>query len=234
MKSKLQTLAAAVAMSFSSFSFGVQPAGVANPPPFRAGDSAAVSNSNSAANAASNSAANAAAVSGSASHSNSTSNSIGINSSTNANTVNTGVTNNVAPYQTTIATPTSTSNNTQGDTVVTNNTSLTNSTNVPRQPVATAFAAPLTSGIDTCMGSSSVGAQGVGFGISVGSTWVDENCKRLKNSRELRSMGFSNAAVALLCQDASVADAMRTAGTACPTPVVAKPVAVEFKFPESM
>jgi hypothetical protein len=114
--------------------------------------------------------------------------------------------NNVSPSQSQV----------QGDTVVNVNASGGYiASNIPRAPVATAFSAPLTSGIDTCMGSTSAGVQAVGFGVSVGSTWVDENCKRLKNSRELRSMGYSEAAVALLCQDPAVASAMRTAGTPC-------------------
>jgi hypothetical protein len=66
------------------------------------------------------------------------------------------------------------------------------------------------------MGSSSVGAQGVAFGVSIGTTWRDQNCQRLKNSRELAAMGFDRAAVALLCVDDDVRDAMNTAGTPCP------------------
>jgi hypothetical protein len=66
------------------------------------------------------------------------------------------------------------------------------------------------------MGSSSVGAQGMAFGLSVGTTWRDENCQRLKNSRELAAMGFERAAVALLCVDDDVRGAMTAAGTPCP------------------
>ena len=80
----------------------------------------------------------------------------------------------------------------------------------------TAYAAPVIATEDTCMGSSSVGAQGMAFGLSVGTTWRDDNCQRLKNSRELNAMGFNRAAVALLCVDGDVRDAMNTAGTPCP------------------
>jgi hypothetical protein len=83
-------------------------------------------------------------------------------------------------------------------------------------PVMTAYAAPVIATEDTCMGSSSVGAQSMAFGLSVGTTWRDENCQRLKNSRELNAMGFNGAAVALLCVDDDVRDAMTTAGTPCP------------------
>lgn len=131
--------------------------------------------------------------------------------------------NNVSPSQSSV----------QGDTVVSVSNSTTNVNNIPRQPVATALAPALTSGLDTCMGSSSVGAQGVGFGLSVGSTWIDENCKRLKNSRELRSMGYSEAALALLCQDPAVASAMKTAGTECKIPAVEVTRHVTSPFPSN-
>jgi hypothetical protein len=102
--------------------------------------------------------------------------------------------------------------------VTSNDSTAVNTSNVSnyqRAPVATAFAAPLTSGIDTCMGSSSMGIQGIGFGVSVGSTWTDDNCKRLKNSVRLQSMGFNAAALALMCQEPTVSKAMRVAGTPC-------------------
>ena len=66
------------------------------------------------------------------------------------------------------------------------------------------------------MGSSSIGGQGVGFGLTIGTTWTDTNCQRLKNSRHLASLGFSRAAVALVCVDEDVRDAMASAGTPCP------------------
>jgi hypothetical protein len=84
-----------------------------------------------------------------------------------------------------------------------------------RDPVNTAYAAPLVAGEDTCMGSSSIGGQGVGFGISIGTSWTDENCQRLKNSRQLASLGYQKAAVMLLCINDDVAMAMEAAGTPC-------------------
>lgn len=85
----------------------------------------------------------------------------------------------------------------------------------PRSPVNTAWAAPLTSGFDTCLGSASGGAQTVGFGVSFGTTKVDKNCVRLKNASALNSLGHREAAVALMCQNADVRKAMETAGTPC-------------------
>jgi len=85
-----------------------------------------------------------------------------------------------------------------------------------RTAASTAYAAPIIATEDTCMGSSSVGAQGMAFGLSVGTTWRDHNCQRLKNARELAHMGYDNAAVALLCVDGDVRRAMTRAGTPCP------------------
>jgi len=93
---------------------------------------------------------------------------------------------------------------------------VTVDTHNERAPVNTAYAAPLVSGEDTCMGSSSLGGQAVGFGLSIGTTWTDTNCQRLKNSRQLASLGFTRAAVALVCVDEDVQNAMTAAGTPCP------------------
>ncbi len=83
---------------------------------------------------------------------------------------------------------------------------------------AAAGAAPvfLGSADDTCMGSSSAGGQGAAFGFSLGSTWTDENCKMLKNARELKSQGHHTAAKARLCMDNDNALAFELAGEPCP------------------
>lgn len=106
-----------------------------------------------------------------------------------------------------------------------------------RAPVNTAYAAPLAVGEDTCMGSSSMGAQGVTFGLSIGTTWRDRNCQRLKNSRQLVALGYHNAATALMCQDRGVREAMEEAGTPCPSrasnqPAAFVPVPVPTPAPE--
>jgi hypothetical protein len=95
-----------------------------------------------------------------------------------------------------------------------------------RPPVSTAYAAQLTTGEDTCMGSSSIGAQAVNFGLSLGTTWQDDNCRRLKNSRQLVALGFHRAATALMCVDEDVRAAMIAAGTPCPNGEMAAAVAV--------
>lgn len=86
----------------------------------------------------------------------------------------------------------------------------------PYIPVASSFAAPLTSGLDTCMGSSSGGAAGPGFSLSVGFTWSDKNCLMLKNAREMWNMGLKDAAFARMCMDADNREAVRISGGTCP------------------
>jgi hypothetical protein len=66
--------------------------------------------------------------------------------------------------------------------------------------VNTAYAPALTSGIDTCLGSFSVGAQHTVFGISFGKTTIDDNCVMLKQARMLHEMGLRVAAWQRLCQ----------------------------------
>jgi len=83
---------------------------------------------------------------------------------------------------------------------------------------ATSGAAPifLSTGDDTCMGSSGVGGQGVDFGFSVGSSWTDTNCVMLKNARELKNQGYDKAAKARLCMNDENALAFELAGEPCP------------------
>jgi outer membrane protein OmpA-like peptidoglycan-associated protein len=85
-----------------------------------------------------------------------------------------------------------------------------------RVPVATAFAASLTASQETCMGSRSFGVQTIGFGLSLATTWPDRQCRRIRNARALEDFGYRSAALALLCQDEEVFDAMQRAGTPCP------------------
>lgn len=75
---------------------------------------------------------------------------------------------------------------------------------------------PLTTSNDTCMGSTSGGINGPGFGLSIGSTWADGNCKLLKNSRELWNMGMKAAAMALMCTDSANREALELTGFECP------------------
>ena len=69
---------------------------------------------------------------------------------------------------------------------------------------------------DVCKTAYSAGVQTQILGIASGVTVTDENCERLKLSRSLFGMGMKVAAVAALCQDARIFDAMIMAGTPCP------------------
>jgi hypothetical protein len=85
-----------------------------------------------------------------------------------------------------------------------------------RNPVATAYAAPLTAANGTCMGSTSAGAQGVSLGVSFGTTWKDDDCNGRYDAAALIQAGQPRAAVSRLCQSASNRKAMEDAGTPCP------------------
>lgn len=91
------------------------------------------------------------------------------------------------------------------------------SASVQSERQAPAVAAPslATSG-ETCMGSSSVGASGAGFGLAIGTTWGSEQCERRMNAQQLRLSGETKAALALICMNPGVADAMRAVGKSCP------------------
>ena len=66
---------------------------------------------------------------------------------------------------------------------------------------------------DVCKTGSSTAVQTQIFGIASGVTITDENCERIKLSRQLYAMGMKVAAVSLLTQDYRVFDAMWSAGT---------------------
>jgi hypothetical protein len=72
------------------------------------------------------------------------------------------------------------------------------------------------------MGSTSGSANVPGIGISFGTSWVDTNCKMLKNSRELWNMGMKGAAMALMCKDADNREALELTGFECPQTTKAK------------
>ena len=95
--------------------------------------------------------------------------------------------------------------------------STSNSTTTIKSPPPTAVAPNITSiNNDLCAVGVSGAAQTQILGIAIGSTFVDKNCERLKLSKTLYDMGMKVAAVATMCQDRRVFDAMLSAGTPCP------------------
>jgi hypothetical protein len=163
-----------------------------------------------------------------------------VSTSTNTNTnVNTSTSTNVntnnninSGEQTFNNNNNTTSNNTNVNTSTTDNTNRNinsgemtnrniNETQVEqtlRQPPPTAVAPGMMSGgnSDLCTTGTSGAVQTQILGVSSGGTVRDLNCERLKNAKTLYDMGMKVAAVATLCQDRRVFDAMWHAGTPCP------------------
>ena len=69
---------------------------------------------------------------------------------------------------------------------------------------------------DVCKTAASGSVQTQIFGIASGVTVTDENCERIKLSRQLYAMGMKVAAVTLVSQDPRVWDALFEAGTFAP------------------
>jgi len=67
-------------------------------------------------------------------------------------------------------------------------------------------------GIETCTSSASSGISGPGFGISFGSTGVDEGCDARLDARTLVGVGLKASAVLRLCEREKMALAMAQSG----------------------
>ena len=111
----------------------------------------------------------------------------------------------------------------QAEPIVTDSTSrstvdsTTNSTTTVKSPPPTAVAPAITTiNNDVCATAASGAVQTQILGISMGGTTRDMNCERIKLSKNLYDMGMKVAAVATLCQDDRVFQAMLDAGTPCP------------------
>ena len=105
------------------------------------------------------------------------------------------------------------------DPIITDSTSRStvDSTTTVKSPPPTAVAPAITSiNSDLCAVAASGAVQTQILGISIGSTFVDKNCERLKISKTLFDMGMKVAAVSVMCQDERVFTAMMNAGTPCP------------------
>jgi hypothetical protein len=97
------------------------------------------------------------------------------------------------------------------------NRNVTESTQTIKQPPPTAVAPAVTTiNNDVCAVVASGAVQTQIFGISMGGTFRDMNCERIKLAKNLFDMGMKVAAVATLCQDERVFAAMMAAGTPCP------------------
>ena len=155
-------------------------------------------------------------------------NNVNTTTSTNTNTNN----------NTSTSTNTNTNNNTSTNTNTNTNTSTNSNTNTNvntgdmtnrninnsnieqtiKSPPPRAISPSMMSGgnNDLCTTGTSGAVQTQILGVSSGGTVRDLNCERLKNAKVLYDMGMKVAAVATLCQDRRVFDAMWHAGTPCP------------------
>lgn len=98
-----------------------------------------------------------------------------------------------------------------------NSTTNSSSTAKVVSPPPTAVAPAVTTiNNDVCATAASGAVQTQILGISMGGTVRDMNCERIKLSKNLYDMGMKVAAVATLCQDERVFQAMVDAGTPCP------------------
>lgn len=97
--------------------------------------------------------------------------------------------------------------------------------------VAPALTTTLT---ETCMGSTSVGASGPGFGVSFGTTWRDTACVRRLDARQILALGHADAATELMCDSEAVRGAFRRVGRPCHAdrgaPVAAPRASSEYGF----
>jgi len=108
------------------------------------------------------------------------------------------------------------------DPIVTDSTSVVTTTGdqttTVKSPPPSAIAPQFGSGnnSDLCTISSSGSVQTQILGLSVGTTYTEENCLRLKKAQKLYMFGMKVAAVSVMCQDPDVWEAMMSAGTPCP------------------
>ena len=144
------------------------------------------------------------------------------NTSTSTNTNNNNNTSTSTNANTNTNTSTSTNANTNtnintGD-MTNRNINENNITQTVKSPPPSAIAPAMMSGgnSDLCTTGTSGSVQTQILGVASGGTVRDLNCERLKNAKVLYDMRMKVAAVATLCQDRRVFDAMWHAGTPCP------------------
>ena len=104
----------------------------------------------------------------------------------------------------------------QTNTVTSTSSTVSGTTTVDRT-VGTANApSVVVNNQDVCSFAASAAVQTQILGLAGGTAIRDLNCERLKLSRSLYGMGMKVGAVAMLCQDSRVFQAMEMAGTPCP------------------
>jgi hypothetical protein len=137
---------------------------------------------------------------------------------TNNNNNNSTSTSNNVNQNNNVSTSNNVNQNVQTGDMTNRNINTTDITQRVIQPPPTAVAPAMMSGgnADLCTTGTSGSVQTQILGVSSGGVVRDENCERLKLSKTLYDMGMKVAAVATMCQDRRVFDAMLAAGTPCP------------------
>ena len=143
-----------------------------------------------------------------------------VNTTSNITTDNTNRNINTSTstnQNTNINTNDTTINSTADNTNTNVNTNDSTITQEVISPPPSAIAPSIQSGgNDTCTVSYSAAVQTQILGVSGGGHIRDMNCERMKLSKLLNDYGMKVAAVAILCQDPRVFEAMEQAGTPCP------------------
>ena len=85
------------------------------------------------------------------------------------------------------------------------------------QPVPSAIAPSMSAfSQDVCGIPVSGAVSSSVIGVAGGTVYTDTNCERIKLAKTLNDLGLKVAAVATLCQDERIWDAMMQSGTPCP------------------
>jgi len=104
----------------------------------------------------------------------------------------------------------------QSNTVSSTSSTVSGTTTVDRTPSTASAPSVVINNQDVCSFAASGAIQTQIFGLAGGTAIRDLNCERMKLSTRLFRMGMKVGAVAMLCQDARVFQAMEMAGTPCP------------------
>ena len=104
----------------------------------------------------------------------------------------------------------------QSNTVSSTSSTVSGTTTVDRTPSTASAPSVVINNQDVCSFAASGAIQTQIFGLAGGTAIRDMNCERMKLSTRLFRMGMKVGAVAMLCQDARVFQAMEMAGTPCP------------------
>ena len=104
----------------------------------------------------------------------------------------------------------------QSNTVSSTSSTVSGTTTVDRTPSTASAPSVVINNQDVCSFAATGAIQTQIFGLAGGTAIRDLNCERMKLSTRLFRMGMKVGAVAMLCQDARVFQAMEMAGTPCP------------------